>query len=159
ERLEPGRLRDALALDEPARRLDLRLRRHREPAELVRRLDLRQHDDVRSRRTDEREVLPGAAIHADGDGRGAPLELAQRAFDTPTRRVLAVRGDPVLEVEDHLVGGDPGRLRELPLVVAGDGQARAPGSGHHGATLYRGCMHAAPRLRGGWVARSIWLVT
>ena len=135
ERLDARDGGDPRALGEPARGLDLRLRGRRKTLELAARLDLRQDDDVGPKLGDEREIVGRAAVDADPDRAGAPVVVAEGARQHLARRVLARGGDRVLEIEDHLVDLEPGRLLELACVVARDGQAAAASAHGHGATL------------------------
>jgi hypothetical protein len=147
-----------LTLIEPLRGLDLRL--DADPADLqavgllqlgqqhVQRLhlsgvgDLRQHDAV--------EVGAGTADDLDHVGEGplrrpvvdpdgadlvAPAALVQRRDDVLAGTGLGQRSARVLQVEEHLVGGQALGLLEEPGVAARDGQVGTAGSElGHGAS-------------------------
>ena len=85
ERLEPGRCGDPLALDEPARGLDLRLRRDGQIRELVRGLDLGQNNDVGLHSADQREIVIGAAVDAYRDRGGCEAEIVRSVRSTIVR--------------------------------------------------------------------------
>ena len=60
---------------------------------------------------------------ADDDRRGLEVLLVERGDDEPAGVVLLPLGDGVLEVEEHLVGGESCRLGQEALAGAGDGVA------------------------------------
>ena len=64
--------------------------------------------------------------------------LAQRCDHELARPLLLPRRDRVLEVEEDLVGGQPGRLGEEALARAGHGVAGAAGADGAGARWSRG---------------------
>ncbi len=123
ERLETGGGGDPLALDEAARRFDLRFRRNGQAGKLVGRLDLGQDDDVRTYLANEGEVGLGAAVDPDRDRRRLPVVVAQRPGDELARLVLPSGGDRVLEIEDHFVAASPAAFSSL--------RASSPGTVRH----------------------------
>jgi len=113
----------------------LRFGGERQAGELVGRLDFREDDDVGAHLADEREVVGGAAVHADPDGGSTPVVVAQGAGYELAGRVLPPGSDGVLEVENYLVGWNRRRLRELARVVPRNGQAGAATANDHVPTL------------------------
>ncbi len=119
---------------EPHRLLDLGEQRV-ERDDLLGVLHLRQHDAV--------QVRPGALDHLDDVAVGpvrrpvvdpddpdlvAPPALVERRDDVLARAGLGQWRAGVLEIEEHLVGGQTLRLLEEARVAAGDGETRTAGT-------------------------------
>src|SRR5205823_10925878 len=99
-------------------------------------LDLWEYDHVGPRlRCRPQVVLPPRSRAPVDAERGRPAERAasQCGHGEPPRLLLALGGDRVLEVDDHLVGGERRSLCEHPLARGGNGQAGAARSEWHGA--------------------------
>ena len=133
---QPGRVLD-LRLDadpadgEPLRELDLgqQLVGH---LDVAGRADLRHHDriELRARALDDRDqvlvvVRRVGAVDAHDDRLGTEVQRVQRLDDPFARRVLLVRRDRVLEVEEDLVRLQPYGLGDEALAGPGHGVARA----------------------------------
>ena len=123
---------------------------------LVRRLHLGQHQLVESLRrvlddVDHVAVRPLRVprVHSHTEDRVTPVELVDRLDDVVAGGFLLERRDGVLEVEEHHVGTQTGRLAQHLLAGAGHGEAGATGQvagsfGHAGEGRRRS---GAPRNR------------
>src|SRR5262249_48541343 len=85
----------------------------------------------------------GGVVDPDRHQLAAPAAGVQRGRHVAPRRLLGRRGDRVLQIEEHLVGGQAAGLVQEPLAAARHRQAGAPGS-----VLFRHCfrppaVHAA----------------
>src|SRR5215470_16837386 len=152
QRPQPGRRgRDLVHRRQPPRVLDLRL--DADPAGLVPGvlLDLAQHeiqpDHVAGPgdlgQDEGVQATPGGGHHLghvaigppgggvvdpDRHQLAAPAAGVQRGDHVAPGRLLGRRGDRVLEIEEHLVGGEAAGLVQEPLAAARHRQAGAPGT-------------------------------
>ncbi len=150
DRLEPGRRgADLLDVDEAACRLDLRLdpdlalaagglldlgEEHVERLHVGGRLHLRQHDLVEPlggvlHDVDDVAVRPLRVPRVDAHAQHgvAPVEVVDRLHDLVAGGLLLEGRDGVLEVEEHHVGAEVGRLAQHLLAGAGHRQAGTAG--------------------------------